>query len=289
MANVSYSQYSIWASCPFRWKLAYKDGLSEFTDSINTLFGTAMHFVLQEYIKVMYETSVVEADKLDLNEMLLNKMKSLYVELKQKENFKEFTDKDEMAEFYQDGVNILDFFKKHRADYFSKKGYSLVGIEVPLDIKISEGVNFLGFLDVVIKDDISGDIYIYDFKTSTMGWRDATKKDENKTSQLILYKNYFSKQFNVEIEKIHVEFIILKRKLYENTEFAQKRFQRFEPASGKPTMKKVTNNFEMFLNECYTPTGDFTDVKHKKRPSKKNCMYCEFNNKPDICDKNENF
>lgn len=285
MARVSYSQYTVWSSCPYRWKLSYKDGLSEFSENMNTLFGSAMHYVLQEYIKQMYSESIVSADALNLEEMLKNKMRELYLEIKQEEDFVEFTTKEQMAEFYSDGLAILDFFRKNRSDYFSKKGYSLIGVEVPLSIKLTDAINFVGFLDIVVKDEISGDIYIYDFKTSTMGWRDSVKKDEAKTSQLVLYKNYYAQQYNVPIEKIHVEFIILKRKLYENTDFPQKRFQRFEPASGKPTIKKVVTNFENFINECYNQDGSFIDKEYEKRPSKKNCQFCEFKDKPQLCDK----
>ena len=41
----------------------------------------------------------------------------------------EFCTKDEMTEFYNDGLRILEFFKRKRGDYFSKKGYELLGIE----------------------------------------------------------------------------------------------------------------------------------------------------------------
>lgn len=285
MAKVSYSQYTVWANCPHRWKLSYKDDLRQFTDNINTLFGSAMHHVLQEYLKVMYNDSVAKADELDLVVMLKNEMRNIYLESKNEENFKEYTSKEEMAEFYNDGIQILEFFKKHRSDYFSKKGYQLIGIEVPLSIKLKENINFVGFLDIVVKDEISGDIYIYDFKTSTMGWRDSVKKDESKISQLVLYKNYYAQQYNIPIEKIHVEFIILKRRLYESADFPQKRFQRFEPASGKPTVKKVVTNFETFINECYNEDGSFIEKEYTKTPSKKACQYCEYNNKPELCNK----
>ena len=50
-------------------------------------------------------------------------------------------------------------------------------------------------------------------KTSTMGWNKWQKKDENKTQQLLLYKQFYSKMYNHPIEKIEVEYFIVKRKL----------------------------------------------------------------------------
>ena len=52
MKNISYSQYSQWATCPHRWKLLYIDDKREFAGNIHTLFGTAMHETLQEYTRI---------------------------------------------------------------------------------------------------------------------------------------------------------------------------------------------------------------------------------------------
>ena len=58
MKKVSYSQYSQWDKCPYKWKLNYIDNLRQFTDSIHTMFGTSMHEVLQTYLTVMYNDTV---------------------------------------------------------------------------------------------------------------------------------------------------------------------------------------------------------------------------------------
>ena len=52
---------------------------------------------------------------------------------------------------------------------------------------------------------------IIDIKTSTNGWNDYAKKDENKQFQLLLYKQYFSEQYGIPLDKIEIEFFILKR------------------------------------------------------------------------------
>ena len=81
MNKISYSQYSMWAQCPHRWKLNYIDKLSSFTDNIHTLFGTSMQEVIQFWVKTIYEVSAKSANELDLNTMLLAKMKKLYSEI----------------------------------------------------------------------------------------------------------------------------------------------------------------------------------------------------------------
>ena len=47
--RISYTQVSMYNECPWKWKLNYIDNHREFKGNINTLFGTAMHEVLQKY------------------------------------------------------------------------------------------------------------------------------------------------------------------------------------------------------------------------------------------------
>ena len=57
-----------------------------------------------------------------------------------------------MREFYEDGIGILNWFKKKRSAYFSKKGTYLVGCEIPIVIapnKMLNNVLYMGYLDVV--------------------------------------------------------------------------------------------------------------------------------------------
>mgnify|MGYP000692570499 CR=1 FL=1 len=58
----------------------------------------------------------------------------------------------ELEEFYGDGRRILTWFKKYCSKFYSKSGYELVGIEIPLNANIKTGVHFIGFIDIVLKD-----------------------------------------------------------------------------------------------------------------------------------------
>ena len=81
MKKISYSQYSQWAVCPHKWKLNYIDGLRTFKGNIHTLFGSAMHDVLQTYLTVMYNDNIKKADALPLASMLLHRMKNYYKDI----------------------------------------------------------------------------------------------------------------------------------------------------------------------------------------------------------------
>ena len=276
MGRISYSQLSMYGDCPLRWKLNYIDRLSIFESNIHLLFGTAMHEVLQKYLEVMYNDSVKNADKLNLEQRLHDKMIEQFKLAREKEG-KDPCTVEQIREFFQDGCDILDFFKKRRGEYFSKRGYKLIGCEVPIDVDLKKNIKMVGYLDIVILDEITNTLKIYDIKTSTMGWNKWAKKDENKTQQLLLYKQFYSKQYNHPIENIEVEYFIVKRKLYENLDFPQKRVQKFSPASGTVSMNKVAKRLDLFLELAFDSEGQRTSDDIIATPSKKACKWCEFN------------
>ena len=275
MNRISYSQISMYSECPYRWKLNYIDKLRIFESNIHLIFGSAMHEVIQTYLEVMYNDSIKNADILDLNKLLRDKLIEQFKEAEEQDG-KPPCKKEDLYEFFQDGVDILDFYKKRKSDYFAKRGYKLIGCEVPIDFDLKSNIKMVGYLDIVILDEVLDVIKIYDIKTSTRGWNKWQKKDENKTQQLLLYKQFYSKQYNHPIERIEVEYFIVKRKLWEEALFPQKRVQKFVPASGKPSMNKVGKKLSTFVESAFNEDGSYTTDVLEATPSKKACKWCEF-------------
>lgn len=285
--NISYSQFSQWIECPFRWKLNYIDKLRVKSESIHSLFGTSMHETIQEFLRVMYTISLREAQDLDVESILQERMKTNFVKAQTENKVMDIV-LDDMKEFYYDGCDILKWFKSHVGEYFTRQGFELVGIEVPIDYPIQDGVKLTGYLDIVIKDTVLNKIKIFDIKTSTMGWNKYQKAGKKKLMQLVIYKKFYAAQFNINPEDVSVEFIILKRKLYEHSDFPQKRIQRITPASGTVTINETLRSLKDFVTACFDTSGKFrTDVGYEKRPSAKICKYCEYADRPDLCDKNK--
>ena len=260
--------------CPLHWKLNYVDKLKIFEHNIHLIFGSAMHEVLQTYLNIMYMDSAKNADKLDLNKMLRDKLIEQF-KLAEEQDGKPPCTKEELMEFFDDGILIIDFFKKRRNQYFSKRDWELIGCEIPIEVDLKNNIKMIGYIDVVMRHIPTDSIKIIDIKTSTMGWNKWVKKDENKTQQLLLYKQFYSKQYDHPVERIEVEYFIVKRKLYENLDFPQKRIQKFVPASGKPSMNKVSTRMLKFINEAFTEDGEKKDDM-VATPSKKACKWCEF-------------
>tara|TARA_R100000008_G_C3574833_1_gene164543 strand:+ start:85 stop:918 length:834 start_codon:yes stop_codon:yes gene_type:complete len=275
MGKISYSQFSQWDKCPYTWKLNYVDKAETFKGNIYTLFGSALHETIQAYLVCYYERTIKEADNLPLRDILQYRMEENYKISKEQHGDDFEVSLDEMKEFFNDGCNIIDEFLKRKSSYFPKKNTELVGIEIGLNHRVSDSIKFRGYMDVVLHNKTTGRIKIIDIKTATMGWNKYMKADKNKTNQLLLYKYFFSKEKEIPIDKIDVEYLILKRRLYENFDYPQKRIQTFSPASGKPSINKVMNRLQEFMDECFDEDGNVVDNDYEKCEKHKKCILCK--------------
>jgi hypothetical protein len=278
MAKVSFSQYSMYSSCPQQYKLNYIDKLGESSANIHTIFGTSMHETIQHFLSVMYGVSKKQAMEIDTDKLLLDWMRKEFIKENEKLTEGTICTQLELEEFYGDGRRILEWFKKKIDKFYTKTGFELVGIEIPLNAKVKEGVHFIGFIDIVLRDMASGEIIIIDLKTSTQGWNKYQKADKYKNAQIVLYKKYYSELFNVPLDKIQVEYQILRRKMPEDSPFPIPYISKHIPANGKPSVNKVYSEFMEFIDTVFDDEGKYRDINYPKvpGPNKKNCKFCEF-------------
>ena len=281
--NISYTQLSLWSECPHKWKLMYIDKMKQ-PPSIHLSFGTAMHETLQEYIELMYNKNQQAADEFDAHKDFQSRFMLLYKADVDKlgENF---ATKEELVEFTNDGLNIIDFFLRHRQEHFQKHGWKLLGIEMPILIAPHEdypNVKLMGKLDLVMFDETTHRVVIWDIKTSTRGWGKYDKTNKLKTSQMVIYKKYFSEQYNVPVDNIDVRYFIVKRKVPDNPKYAvmKSRIQKFEPSSGKTTQNKMVKNIKAFIEDVFVGGSHMynVDKTYEKLANKKSCRWCPFLN-----------
>ncbi len=206
----------MYRSCPKKWALQYRDGHYTSESSIHMTFGTAIHETIQNYLDVMYAKSGAEADRIDIESYFQDRLSEVYKSGYESNQKVHFSTPEELREFYDDGLEIIKFFKKKKGGYFDKKGWHLVGCEIPIQLPPHpdyKNIIYKGYLDLVLYHEPTNTFKIIDIKTSTRGWNDKNKKDEIKQFQLILYKQYFSQIFNVPVDNIEIEFFIVKRLL----------------------------------------------------------------------------
>lgn len=240
-------------------------------------FGTGIHEAIQEYLRLLYQVGEKEAEAFDMVSKFIETFKR-EIAHKKIEHTQEVFD-----EFVEDGKAILKEFKdpENRLYHFPRDKWELLGIEVEIQEDVVNNTSLTGKLDIVLREKMSGNIRIIDFKTATTMWTNYKKEDFTKTSQLVLYKAIYSRKYNVPLSKIHVEFFILARKLYsqKETKFKQTRLQIFKPPAFQADVLQVIQEFRKFVETCFTPEGVHnTNQKYPKNPGKnrKNCKYCPY-------------
>jgi hypothetical protein len=291
--KVSFSQFQNWYNCRHRWYLDNVMGFKKFEDSVNTCFGTAIHEAIQLYIETLYKKGVKDAAEHDLFEIFKVAFKRELEKAKENNGKGKNPDSktpvgfvpfdyttEQFAEFVCDGTDILNAFLNvtNRLKYFPTGKYEFIAVEDEIVMPIKNNVEFICYIDVVLKEKASGRYRIIDIKTSTTGWNKYQMENPSKTAQILLYKAFFSRKYNVSIDMIDVEFFILKRRLYENYAFPQSRIQTFTPNNNQRAVAGVLNVFSEFVTECFQLDGTFiSDPKgYIKTPgkAKKNCKYC---------------
>ena len=275
--HISYSSLSTYNKCPKLWELQYLRNEIPFTQNIYTCFGSAMHETIQEWLTVMYHDKVKAANDINLHKLLYANMAHSYRMGKAMMNGDHFSSADEMTQFWLDGKHILDFLSKKRAGYFSTKNMMLAGVETLLYQDIKPGVKFKGLIDLVFYHPNTDRWTIMDIKTSTRGWSPEYKKNPNLTAQVILYKEYFSKQFNVDKDKIDVEFFIVKRRVPAEAEWAsmQRRVQQFRPNAGPRKTKQVLDSMNKFISEAVDENGQYIDKEYSCTSALGKCRECK--------------
>ena len=161
----------------------------------------------------------------------------------------------------------------------------LLGIELPLVLCISKDIYYKAFIDFALYDEDLKKVYIYDIKTSTRGWSDNEKRDDQKVAQILLYKEYFSRQYGWDVDQIEVEFFIVKRKIYEQAEYPIPRVQSFRPASGKIKRGQAIESFNLFVKDCFDDVGKPQIKSYLKNIGESSCKWCPYANKPELCNK----
>jgi hypothetical protein len=271
---VSYSKYAVWFKCPYHFYLDNVRGLRVFEDSIATCFGDAIHEPLQLYVEKLYKEGTKAADDIDLFGMFKELFKKYLTERKVEHTDDEFTD------YVYDGDDIIKAFTNftNRMKFFPSGKYEFIGVEDEILMPIKNNVMFTGFIDIILKEKVMGRYRIIDLKTSSREWNKWQKEDPAKYSQVLLYKAFYSKKYNIPLGMIDVEFLILKRKLLEGVTYPQSHIQFFVPRNNNKAILDTLETFSQFVGECFKPDGTFVEdlLIYPKIPgkAKKHCKYC---------------
>lgn len=290
---ISYSQLSLFLQCPHLWKIQYIDKIKLSSMSIHLTFGTTFHEIIQKYVETIFSASLKEANELDIETLLSEGMFKNYIKNLEENNKVHFSTPKELTEFTKDGIQILDWIKRHIVDYINKKNQYLIGSEIPIHYHLQSNLYFTGYIDQIIGYKNSNNIKIWDYKTSTRGWNDYKKKDKLTSLQLVLYKYFILKELELDIKEyekfVDVEYFIVKRKLIDDSEFMQKRVQIFKPSNGIVSLNRAKNYLDLFLKKAFKENSSEYKLDETfpaiSGLNNNNCRFCPLLDNEELCPK----
>ena len=208
--HISFSEIKQWKECSYRHKLVHIDKIDMSEPSPYLDFGTAVH----EGCESLLESRSVNKKK------LIGDIKDAWKKygFDQPEWYSKqpgWYKHEPVEEWCRWAENmwgdVLSFLDKEFPGWSCFKAED--ELYEPID---NHQINFKGYIDGVLKVPKTrgkGDVYwIIDWKTAgSYGWRRDKKQDIGMTAQLILYKHFFAKKYNIDLKDIRCGFVLLKR------------------------------------------------------------------------------
>jgi hypothetical protein len=208
--HVSFSEIKCWKECPWRHKLTHIDKIDMFEPSPYLDFGTAVHEGCETYLT----TKIVDKKKL-LKDITTAWDKHGFGEPEWYEKMPGWYKHVPVEEWCRWAENMWNEVPGFLDETFP--GWECFEAEEMLYETVeNKDLNFKGYIDGVIKvpkkKGEGHNYWIIDWKTSqSYGWRRQKKQDILMTSQLILYKQFWSRKHSVPLKDIRCGFILLKR------------------------------------------------------------------------------
>lgn len=109
------------------------------------------------------------------------------------------------------------------------------------------------------------DYWIVDWKTSSWGWDAGRKRDYQKQLQLVLYKHFFCKMFNLNLDRVKCGFVLLKR----TPRKGGPRCELVKVSVGPVAQAKAINTMHTMLNSI---------CSGRVMKNRQSCRFCEFKN-----------
>lgn len=252
---ISFSQVELFNECSWRWKLRYINKIK--LSNIFLVFGNSVHETIEYAInnkneKIDYKKKFQERWNENFSAFLTEE----YVKKESKK--KSFI--DTCKHMYKNGPILCQEAAESIAVKFP--GWEILFVELPLQEQLSEEDDlyyYIGKIDLVLTN--GERIIIIDWKTASWGWDARKRGDKMKHYQLMLYKHFYAKKFDIDVDLIDCYFSLVKRT-------AKKDRIEFILVEGGP--KKIKNSLNIVNNVVYNIR------KEKYIKNFQSCKFCPF-------------
>lgn len=194
--HLSSSQLTQYLLCGRKYQYSYVQGITPTHSSINLPFGSAIHTALERY----YRHRMTTGEPLPLAELQRSFVEALALSVGQStvpvRYSKELADIDQVAAL---GKAMLAVFH----DQVDLTGMSIEAVELPLSVPLldenghEQGCNLVGVVDLLLRNDQTGERIAIDHKTSRNSYSQAMCDD---SLQMTLYALLLQQQGYLDLE-----------------------------------------------------------------------------------------
>ena len=210
--HISYSEWKNWHICPHYHKLTYIDKVTQFEGNIFTAFGKALHTVCEYTLTSPEKYRKAGAIEALVKAQFLKELKAL-PEGEQQRAKRDF----KLKEWLVSGLEIVPDLYRCLTEKFGKLGedWEVLKAEEQLYVPITEFTEaekkFKGFIDLVVYSKKDEKVHLIDWKTCSWGWRREKKSDTILAYQLVFYKHFYARKYEVDPKDVDCHFVLLKR------------------------------------------------------------------------------
>lgn len=195
----SYSKLDTYQQCPFKFYLKYIEGNYDFSNSIATECGTAIHAAEETIAK-----SIIAKQPIDYISIKNDILKVLFT--LQNKYPKDFSEPDKNNKTYSDKIYSYLESGIYKLEQFMLEHptYEIVGVEQAFLVKYKEQ-EFKGFIDRVFHDTATNKYIIQDIKTYAV----EVEKDKLATPlQFVIYTLAVKELYNCINEQISCQYYL---------------------------------------------------------------------------------
>lgn len=176
-------------------------------------FGTAIHGTIE-----LLKGRAVDKRPTDPGAFFESKFRELLAEnlplYREKERL-DLAKPDKVQFFITAGRQILSRFDECVEISSAEVIYNEHRLMQPIDRSDDISVHFKGFIDMVIRaKDKRGNtiLWVCDFKSCSWGWDREKRQNRELQFQLLLYKHFLCKRFNLDPKNVRCAFVLLKKR-----------------------------------------------------------------------------
>lgn len=200
----SYTKLSTYDGCPFKFYLKYKKGMFLFSDSCASMYGSLVHYILEQEancikrgeeidydrLKQIFTISGARSNKASENIYSISDIRDMFPEDWNNNDTKSGMTYEEKANDFLN-VGIYDFPK------FMEENPNLhiIGAEVPFNFEHRDYI-FNGYIDLLLQDKSTGEYIIWDIKTKD---HEFDEKDLKTPLQFVCYCAALRKRYGTDI------------------------------------------------------------------------------------------